>query len=55
MRVHDGDHVRTRLVDFAMDVAFGEERASTVLIDRMAIEIEFQDVVGGDQFGRARA
>jgi len=45
--------VGPRLVDFAVDEALGVERASLVL-DRIAVEVEFHDVVCADQFGRAR-
>src|SRR5204862_8116032 len=53
MAVNDGHHVRPRFVDFAVDEAFQEHRAAAG-IDRIAVEIEFHDVAGGDQRRRQR-
>ena len=48
--MHDGIHFRTRSEDLAVNeplhVAFPSAR-----IDRLAVEVEFHDVSGDDQFG----
>ena len=54
MAVHDGDHVGPRAVDLAVDEAF-EIRARRVRLGRVAVEIELDDVGGGDERGRHAA
>ena len=54
MAVHDGIDVRPRLVDLAVNETL-DEHAAAVLIDRIGIEVEFHDVVGGHQSRRDRA
>ena len=54
MVVHDRVDVEPPLKDFAVDVAFEIERDAGVG-DRVAVEVEFQDILGGDQFRRHRA
>ena len=53
MGVNDGHHIRPRLVDFAVNEAFEKHRPAAG-IDRLAVEIEFHDVSGGDQRRRQR-
>jgi hypothetical protein len=54
MMVAHGCHVGTRLVNLAMDDALGVERDARRPY-RLGVEIEFQNIVGLDQLGRARA
>ena len=54
MRVHHRHHVRSRLVDFAVDEALGIQcrQRQPVCVNGSAVEIEFQYVFRGDKIGR---
>ena len=54
MAVHNRTHLRPRLIDFAVNEAFEVHRAAT-LIDRRAVEVVFEDVLGRHQCGRHAA
>ena len=47
MAVHDGIHVRTQFVDFAMDESF-DVRAASGSVLHVTFVVDFYDVVGGD-------
>ena len=52
MIVDHGMHIGTLFVDRAMDEPFAIGRA-VLQIDRLAIELEFHEIVAGNQFRRA--
>ena len=52
--VHHGDHIRTLAVDRAVNRALGILRASAQ-VDRIAVEIIFDDVVERHEFRTARS
>jgi len=54
MIMHHRHHVRTRLVDFTVNHAL-EEQPVLAGAYRIAVEIEFDDILGGDQHRRHAA
>src|SRR5262249_15954255 len=54
MAMHDGLNIRSRLVDLAVDKAL-DETATAIRVDRMAVQIVLDDVIGRNQRGRDRA
>ena len=54
MTVHDRHHVGAYLIDLAVDETFEIGRAAA-RIDRRAVQVEFHDVVRGDQRRRHAA
>ncbi len=50
-------HVRPHLVDFAVDIAFGEQRRhrQAARVDGPAVEVDFQDIFFGNKVRRQAA
>src|SRR5262245_5021281 len=54
MAMHDGLNVRSRLVDLSVDKAL-DETGTAIRVDRIAVQIVLDDVIGRNQRRRDRA